>query len=327
VVTITGPPGPVCYGSIDSLKATGGGSYLWLPGGIPGNVIGIRPLTSTTYTVVVTNAYSCTTYDSITVNVIPPGIPDGGPDINICIDDSIHLSGTQQNAGGLVWSSLGDGIFLPDNVSGNVSYVAGTTDTTAGSVAIIIQTTGACLNLKDTVYVTIQKHPFIQVGNDTTLASSKAAGSTLPLNPVTINVSGVHWSTNGSGTFTPTDTSLNAVYIPSSTDYDLDSIFIIATTTGSCAPYGDTLVVDFAPFIIPNVFTPYPASPGYNDYFVIRYLTPNCILKVWDRWGSLVYSSDYYQNDWDANGLKADVYYYLVLSEDKKYRGWVQVMR
>ena len=142
-----------------------------------------------------------------------------------------------------------------------------------------------------------------------------------------INLSGILWTTNGTGTFTPSDTTLNAVYTPSVADFDLDSIIIIATTTGSCTPVIDSLIIDFAPFVVPNVFTPYPTSPGQNDFFVIRYLTPNCILKVWDRWGSLVYTSDYYQNDWDANGLKADVYYYLVISEDKKYRGWVQVMR
>jgi hypothetical protein len=244
-----------------------------------------------------------------------------------CLGDSILLNGSQQNAGGLLWSTLGDGTFFPGNVSPAVSYSPGPTDTTVNSVDIILVTTGACLNLSDTMHITIQHAPLIEAGNDTTLSSSITAGITLPLAPTVINVPGVLWTTSGTGTFSPSDTSLNAVYTPSAADFALDSIILTVVSTGSCTPVTDRIIVDFAPFIIPNVFTPYPSSPGYNDYFVIRYLTPNCILKVWDRWGSLVYTSDSYQNDWDAYGLKAEVYYYLVVSEDKKYRGWVQVMR
>ena len=326
VVNITGPISPICFGTIDSLRATGGGTYIWTPGGIPFAVIGVRPLVNTTYTVAVTNSFNCTSYDSFTVNVIPPGIADAGTDLVICAGDSILINGSQQNAGGVLWSTLGDGIFLPDSTSLSVRYVAGPSDTTTNSVSIVLMTTGACLNLSDTLNIIIQHHPTINAGRDTTLSSKISDGVKVPLSPQAINLSGILWTTSGTGTFTPSDTTLNAVYTPSKTDFDLDSVIIIATTTGSCTPAIDTLIIDFAPFIIPNVFTPYPSSPGYNDFFVIRYLTPNCILKVWDRWGSLVYTSNYYQNDWDANGLKADVYYYLVISEDKKYRGWVQVM-
>lgn len=327
VVTITGPVSPICYGTLDSLRATGGGTYLWTPGGIPFAVIGIRPLVTTTYTVAVTNSFNCTTFDSITVNVIPPGIPNAGSDLIFCMDDSIMISGSQQNAGGVLWSTLGDGIFLPDSTSLNVFYVAGPTDTTINSVDIILTTTGACLNLSDTINIVIQHHPYINAGNDTVLSSKPSVDVNVPLSPQVINYSGILWTTNGTGIFTPSDTSLNAIYTPSSADFNLDSVIIFATSTGSCPPVIDTLIIDFAPFIIPNIFTPYPTSPGQNDFFVIKYLTANCILKVWDRWGALVYSSEYYQNDWDANGLKADVYYYLVISEDKKYKGWVQVMR
>ena len=327
IVSITGPVGPICYGTIDSLRATGGGTYIWTPGGIPFPVIGVRPLVTTTYTVAVTNSYNCTTYDSFTVNIVPPGIADAGADLIICAGDSILINGSQQNAGGVLWSTLGDGIFFPDSTSLSVNYVAGSIDTTINSIDIVLTTTGACLNFSDTVNIIVQHPPTIVLGADTTLSSRISDGAILPLSPLSTNLSGILWTTSGTGAFTPSDTTLNAIYTPSEEDFDLDSIIIIATTTGSCTPVMDTLIIDFTPFVVPNVFTPYPTSPGQNDFFVIKYLTPNCILKVWDRWGSLVYTSDYYQNDWDANGLKAGVYYYLVISEDKKYKGWVQVMR
>ena len=216
---------------------------------------------------------------------------------------------------------------MPDTLTLSVQYVPGGIDTASGSVYIVLRTTGACLNQSDTMNITIQRQPYLVAGSDTTLPSSPDANATFPLSPYAVNVTGLTWTTTGTGTFTPSDTSLNAVYHPSSDDLKLDSIIIIATTNGSCSPVVDSIIVDFAPFFIPNIFSPYPTSPGYNDFFQVRYLTSNVILKVWDRWGSLVYTSQYYQNDWDAHGLKADVYYYVVISKDKSYKGWVQVIR
>jgi hypothetical protein len=327
VISIIGPTGPICYGTTDSLRAFGGGTYIWTPGGIPSDIIGIRPLVSTTYTVAVTNSYNCTSYDSITVDVIPPGIPDAGPDVQICAGDSAALSGTQINAGGILWATLGDGIFLPDSTSSLVDYVAGVNDTVNGIATIVLTTTGACLNLTDTLDIQIGLHPFIEIGNDTTLPTGGANVPTLALFPVTLNVSGVQWTTSGTGTFSPSDTTINATYIPSTEDLNLDTLIISVTTTGSCPAVLDYLVIDFAPFYFPNVFTPYPSSPGYNDFFVIRNLTEGCELKIFDRWGLLVYSSEYYQNDWDAYGLNADVYYYVLEAGENDYKGWVQVIR
>ena len=115
------------------------------------------------------------------------------------------------------------------------------------------------------------------MGADTILSSKIGDGAIVPLSPEVINFSGILWTSSGSGTFTPSDTALNAVYTPSVADFDIDSIIIIATTTGSCIPVIDSLIIDFTPFVVPNVLTPYPTSPGQNDFFVIRYLTPNCI--------------------------------------------------
>ncbi len=329
VVTITGPVAPICYGSIDSLRATAGATdtYIWTPGGIPSPIIGIRPLVTTVYTVAVTNSYNCTTVVTYNVDVIPPGIPTAGNDQNVCNGDVITLNGTQINAGGLIWSTSGDGVFNPFNTSSTVTYDPGNNDTLGGSVTIYLTTTGACLNLTDTVILTINQHPYINAGTDTTLTIGAGPGVMLPLYPTSTNVQGVIWTTSGTGSFTPSDTTLNAVYVPSKDDFNKDSIVITVTTVGSCLPVSDYLVIDFSPLEIPNVFTPYPSSPGQNDYFVVKHLVPNVTLQVWDRWGMLVYKSDYYQNDWDANGLKSDVYFYVVTSPEKEYKGWVQVLR
>ncbi len=327
IVSITGPAGPICFGTMDTLIATGGGTYIWTPGGIPFDTIGIRPAATTTYTVSVTNSLGCVTRDTITVYVIPPGTADAGSDQVVCTGNQILLSGSQQNATGILWSTLGDGTFVPDNVTANAEYLPGQNDTTNRSVVIILETTGGCVNISDTVIITIENQPYISAGNDTIVPSLQSANATIPLSPQLVNVNSLTWTTTGTGTFTPTDTTVNAVYVPSTADLELDSIIIIATSVGSCSPAIDSLIVEFEPFLIPNVFTPYPTSPGENDFFVVLSTTSNVQLKVWDRWGSLVYTSDFYQNDWDAHGLKADTYYYMIIAEEKKYKGWVQVIK
>ncbi len=63
--------------------------------------------------------------------------------------------------------------------------------------------------------------------------------------------------------------------------------------------------------IIPNVFT--PNEDGTNDFFVIDGIEvlDNCVLKIYNRWGRLVYKSENYKNDWDGKGMAEGVYYYV----------------
>ena len=327
VLTVSATLSTICFGSPTTLSATGGSAYLWTPGGSMASVITVQPTVSTTYSVSTTNSFGCTSNDTIRITVIPPGIPDAGSSQDVCIGDSVQLTGTQQNAGGVVWSSLGDGVFIPNTNDPNAQYIPGTIDTTNGSLDIILTTTGACLNQSDTISVSIQLKPTIEAGRDTVIASGPGSNATVPLQPVGTNLAGVLWTSSGSGTFSPSDTSLNAVYTPSNQDFSSTSLLLIVTTTGSCQSISDFITVDFTPFIVPNSFTPYPSSPGKNDFFFIPNLPVNSKLQVWDRWGMLVYLSDNYLNNWDANGLKSDTYYYVLETTTKSYKSWVSVFR
>lgn len=327
VLTITSTQSTICYGSNDTLRATGGETYIWTPGGFSDSTIVVSPTVTTTYTVAAANSFGCVTVDSTTVTVIPPGIPDPGFDQVACTGDTVQLTGSQQNAGGLLWSTSGDGIFIPSATDPNAQYIPGTNDTISNATRIYLTTTGACLNLRDSIELNILDEPLVNAGNDTLLAAGPNSGATIPLNPVVANVTSILWTTSGSGTFSPSDTSLNATYTPSSQDYQNDTVILVLNGFGGCYPAIDTIVVELAAFIIPNVFTPYPASPGKNDYFVINNLPDNCPLKIWDRWGHLVFESDNYKNNWDAANLNADTYYYVITARGKDYKGWISVLR
>lgn len=78
----------------------------------------------------------------------------------------------------------------------------------------------------------------------------------------------------------------------------------------------DTLCKDFlvitADVLAPNIFT--PNSDGKNDVLEFKYLEffPENELKIWNRWGTLVYEQKNYRNDWTGEGFAEAAYYYIL---------------
>ena len=95
----------------------------------------------------------------------------------------------------------------------------------------------------------------------------------------------------------------------------------------------------YALVFIPQGFS--PNGDGVNDLFVIRGTVGLTVsLEVYNRWGSLVYKNDNYQNDWDGkpntgitigsdtNGLPDGTYYYVInLSDGRKFVRYMTINR
>jgi hypothetical protein len=87
---------------------------------------------------------------------------------------------------------------------------------------------------------------------------------------------------------------------------------------------------------VPNVITP-ENSLGANDTFEIRFgptlLMPTDVgipiqLTIMNRWGSEVFQTKDYKNDWDANGLAAGVYFFeLKVGDLATCKSWIQVIK
>ncbi|SOE19593.1 gliding motility-associated C-terminal domain-containing protein [Spirosomataceae bacterium TFI 002] len=73
--------------------------------------------------------------------------------------------------------------------------------------------------------------------------------------------------------------------------------------------------------IIPNAIS--PNGDGKNDTFVIG--VGEATLRIYNRWGKLLYENMNYKNDWGGN-VKPDVYFYeIILNNAKTCKGWVEV--
>jgi len=86
----------------------------------------------------------------------------------------------------------------------------------------------------------------------------------------------------------------------------------------------------FAPerCLIPNIIT--PNGDQKNQRFVLAgYQLGHWQLTIFNRWGREVYANPRYANEWDAAGLPAGMYYYLLqhAATGTRLRGWVEVVR
>ncbi len=320
-INVTASKTNICVGDSSVITATGGGSYLWAPGGQTTASITAKPTTSTTYTVFVTNAFNCQSQDSIRITVNPFVSVNAGADVTVCSGVSVPLSGVINNATGLQWLTSGNGTFVPNNSTINAVYVPGTTDVANGSVNIILTSSSACNTASDTLVITILPAANVNAGPDQTVPP----GQSVQLAGTATNPVGVTWSTLGSGAFSPSNGILTATYMPSSGDITAGSVLLVLASVNGCR---DTMEVKFSEFFIPNIITPLPHTPGYNDFFVIKGLPERSKLVIFDRWGIMIFEDDNYQNNWDANGVSDDTYYYvLTLPDKKRHAGFVRVLR
>lgn len=101
----------------------------------------------------------------------------------------------------------------------------------------------------------------------------------------------------------------------------------------ACSFSSDTLQVTVQDITVkvPNVFT--PNNDPYNQTFEIK--AENLVdfqLKIINRWGKNVYSSQSIEKAWEAEGFPAGVYYWVInykdcWNENHQLKGYVQVIR
>ncbi len=192
-----------------------------------------------------TNNGNCNTeIDTVHIDILPAGIVNAGQDQTLCSNNSIiQLNGSV--SGGATqgqWGTSGSGTFLPSDTSLNAQYIPSNADLSAGSVTLVLTATNSCNFAFDALNVSFTPAPTVDAGSDQTLCANN---SNLNLNGnVTIATGGI-WNTSGTGSFSPNNTNLNAVYIPSQADINNGNIIITLTTTGNGGCNSETDSMNF----------------------------------------------------------------------------------
>ncbi|MDQ3110906.1 MAG: gliding motility-associated C-terminal domain-containing protein [Bacteroidota bacterium] len=245
-----------------------------------------------TITLTSTGNGACTAAtDQLSIFILPAGTSNAGNNVTVCGNNaSVTLNGiVGGGATGGTWGTTGSGIFLPNNSTLNATYVPSQIDIANGSVTIYL-TANSCNPAVDSLTITITPAPVSDAGLDQTICASVTT-VTLAGNVSGGSTTGI-WTTSGSGSFTPNNTTMNATYNPSASDIATQNImlFLTSTNNGSCVAVTDTMLL--------NIYPTGTANAGSDQ--IICSNNPNVILSgtlgggatqgQWSTTGSGVFS-------------------------------------
>ncbi|MDB4835192.1 gliding motility-associated C-terminal domain-containing protein [Cyclobacteriaceae bacterium] len=261
-----------------------------------------------------TDANNCTNKDSAIITLhMEPVVSLNTVDTSICIDESVTLFASAEEVASFIWSVDGS------EISNNSSY-----NTDQEGVYSVVASTAYCSSEEVATTVTVL-NPTIELStNELTIEEGQTAFASI-VNP---NSSYIYeWDNQNTGQI-DFGTEWNSIL-------EETTIIVVTANEQRCSVSGELEVTVLANIVIPSAFT--PNGDGTNDVWLIEGIETyeNPSIKIFNRWGSLVYSSFGYQNDWhgtsnNGGSLPNATYYYIIELNDpgqRTYSGDVTIIR
>ena len=277
--TASGPT-TICNSGTTQLDAgLGFSSYQWLSAGtiIPGETNpSLTANASGNYTVIVSDANGCKdTSSAITINF------STGYSVSILADKTFFCEGESANL-----SLNGTFPIVAWSTGESTSTIA---VTKTGKYKVIVSNTAGCSG-KDSVFIQVTPLPLVNAGIDTLGDCSN----------------GILLHGSSSGTqflWSPADalsdpTIPNPVATPKETTQ-----YVLTVADNNCFSSDEVIItIDCGDMYIPNSFS--PNGDGNNDVFLpVGNNIGNFEMRIYDRWGELVFESKLASVGWDGNYL------------------------
>ncbi len=266
-------------------------TYYWNTGATDSS---IQIDTAGQYSVQITDSLNCQNADTILLSLYPSPLFSLGADSSICKGTTFRLS-PKIEVPHYLWQ---------DNSTENFLNIS-----TAGEYHLSTTNTIGCTS-SDTLLITLTEIYQAQLPKDTTICY----GSSITFNYLEDDVIFL-WQ----GKSTPENYEIN------------DTGNYTLTASNKCGESQATIFVQqkfCGKIYIPNIIT--PNSDNINDAFYIKGISATeWAIKIYSRWGDLVFESNNYQNNWKADCCTAGTYYYLLSSTqfEQNYHGWIQVVK
>lgn len=270
VGSVSGPT-TACLGASVTLTASGGIVYSWGGGNLT-NVNTFNLTQDSTLLVIVSNG-DCldSVYAAVTVQPLP--IIAVGTVNPACPGTSVTMTATSTSP--ISWSSGGVGASETIVVTSTQYFYA--------------TATNACGTATDSVLVTALPTPVIDAGDDVIIS----LGSSTNLEAS----GGISYSWSPSSGLSCTNCASPVASPTSTTIYE-----VIGTNANGCSASNQvTVTVEDNPVVwLPDAFS--PNGDGYNDVFqVYGSGIEEMMLRVFDRWGNLVFESNDQSMGWDGS--------------------------
>lgn len=321
--------------------ATGGYApytFTW-PGGTTGTSLVVSPTAATTFVVEVTDACDNTAEASFNVDLLPPApinmsiqgpntVTEACTTTNINIIRPIGLQGEltlnmtytgtasngpdfEQPVQRIIPADLLNVIVpfeaLEDNIDDDdeeVTITASFTDACGRTVTAAVN-----LTILDAPPITVTTENFnVPCAEDSLAITAFASGGFGSLDLV--------WNTGAVGSVAYANRLVGATYVVVATD-----------ECGRTASASSIVTID-CEIVVPNVFT--PNGDGQNDRFEIEgILSTTNTVKVFNRWGQVVFEANNYRNNWGGSNVPEGTYFYEVIVDrrDEPYTGHLTILR
>ncbi|ASZ13060.1 gliding motility-associated C-terminal domain-containing protein [Chitinophaga sp. MD30] len=250
-----------------------GGRIRWQTGETTNSIVVSKP---GNYWVSVSSE-NCVVRDTVHVRMKPSIKVDLGPDRQLCPGAKLTLNGTNPDAVSYLWN---------DGDTNPVKEI-----TQGGKYKLAVMDRFCQRIVTDSMKVTMEGAPVINLGRDTVMCK----GEKLVLRADAPGVTGIRWSDGSTGpTLTVTEAGTYAV-----------------TVFNECGSSTDQITVDFIKCepkpTLPNAFS--PNGDGRNDIFrpVVRGPMYNYELRVFNRWGELIFLTSDDHRGWDGKYKGAPV--------------------
>jgi gliding motility-associated-like protein len=284
VINATAGSTVLCLGSSTTLSASGGVIYQWSPAEYLSDPKASSPLAtpgvSTTYQVAVTDANGCSNTDEVSIRVVQPFTIQATPDTGICVGQLLPL--WVAGADNYVWKGPG----LDDANSQHPNATIGA----PGSYTYEVtgHDTDGCFSHDTSLVVTVHPSPTVNAGPDQTVMAGR---------PVILRGQGstdvVKWN------WTPPE-YLNCTTCPTPEALpNLSTTFTVAAeNTYGCKVTDDVFVkvgCNKDAIFLPTAFS--PNRDGKNEWFYPkgRGVKEVVSMRIYDRWGSLVFERAHFQ--------------------------------
>ncbi|WP_217607053.1 gliding motility-associated C-terminal domain-containing protein [Chitinophaga sp. GbtcB8] len=249
-----------------TVNLNNGGNIRWVTGATTNSIVVNEP---GQYWVTVSRD-NCMIKDTVNVRLQPSIKVELGPNQEICPGSQITIDGTTQDAISYLWD---DGDPNPvKNLFETGKYRLGVMDRFCNRV------------FYDSVYLRVADMPRIDLGLDTVMC----IGETLRLRAEGANIKSVLWSDGSTGPYL--DVKAAGTYA--------------VTVFNDCGSATDQITVDYTQCdpkpTFPNAFS--PNGDGKNDFFrpVVRGPMYEYELRIFNRWGELIYLGYDSKKGWDG---------------------------
>jgi gliding motility-associated-like protein len=215
--------------------------------------------------------------------------------------------------------------------SNPISVPGSITSTNGQYTVTVIASIGSCTNSASNT-LTVNPLPTLSILNPTVTTCENTEAQFDVLNASSNNT--YQWYNSGQNISSGTSLSIKSVNESNAGTYTVT----VTDANGCIASAIGLLVIDECDTFIPEIFT--PNGDGKNDGFEIKNIKkyPKNNLKIFNRWGNLVYQKDAYNNEFEGYANEGNAVgkgklpagtYYIVLDygdgKTKVYNGILQL--